>query len=120
MPRQSGKTTFIEAKFCHRCTATSFYGPRQQLVYTAQTRQKAREKLEEDFIPDLEAARAWKGRFRSALANGHEHIRFANGSRFALEASTEKAGHGGTLDEAYLDEAFAHRISGWSRRSARR
>ena len=108
VPRQSGKTTFIEAKFCHRCTATSFYGPRQQLVYTAQTRQKARDKLEEDFIPDLEAARAWKGRFRSALANGHEHIRFANGSRFALEASTEKAGHGGTLDEAYLDEAFAH------------
>ena len=108
IPRQQGKTTFIEAKFCHRCTATGFYGPRQRLVYTAQTRLKAREKLEEDFIPDLEAARSWKGRFRPTLANGHEGIRFANGSRFGLEASTEKAGHGGILDEAYLDEAFAH------------
>jgi hypothetical protein len=108
VPRQQGKTTFIEAKFTHRCTATGFFGPRQRLVYTAQTRLKAREKLEEDFIPDLEAARAWRGRFRTALANGNEHIRFANGSRFGLEASTEKAGHGGILDEAYLDEAFAH------------
>ena len=108
IPRQQGKTTFIEAKFTHRCTATGFFGPRQRLVYTAQTRLKAREKLEEDFIPDLEAARAWRGRFRTALANGNEHIRFANGSRFGLEASTEKAGHGGILDETYLDEAFAH------------
>jgi hypothetical protein len=103
IPRQQGKTTFIEAKFTHRCTATGFFGPRQRLVYTAQTRLKAREKLEEDFIPDLEAASAWRGRFRTALANGNEHIRFANGSRFGLEASTEKAGHGGILDEAYLD-----------------
>jgi phage terminase large subunit-like protein len=108
VPRQSGKSTLVEAKFCHRCTATSFYGPRQRLVYTAQTRIKAREKFEEDFIPDLEAAAAWRGRFWARMGNGNEHIRFANGSRFGLEASTEKAGHGGTLDEAYLDEAFAH------------
>jgi hypothetical protein len=39
--------------------------------------------------------------------NGNEHIRFANGSRFGIEANTEKAGHGSTLDEAYIDEAFA-------------
>ena len=31
-----------------------------------------------------------------------------NGSRWGLEAATEKAGHGSTIDEAHLDEAFAH------------
>jgi len=108
VPRQSGKSTFIEAKFCHRGTAAQFYGPRQKMVYTAQTRLKAREKLEEDFIPDLEAASAWRGRFWIRMANGNEHVRFGNGSRLGLEAATEKAGHGSTLDEAYLDEAFAH------------
>ena len=77
-------------------------------MYTAQTRQKAREKWEQDYVPDLEASRAFRGRFHPSWANGNEHLRFANGSRWGLEAATEKAGHGGTLDEAYLDEAFAH------------
>ncbi len=107
IPRQSGKTTFVEAKFCHRGTATGFYGSRQRMVYTAQTRIKAREKLEQELIPDLEAAAAWRGRFTSGLANGNEHITFASGSRLGLEASTEKAGHGSVIDEAYLDEVFA-------------
>jgi hypothetical protein len=108
VPRQSGKSTFILAKGVHRCNATGFYGARQRLVYTAQTRQKAREKWEQDYVPDLEAARAFRGRFHPSWANGNEHLRFTNGSRWGLEAATEKAGHGGTIDEAYLDEAFAH------------
>ena len=108
VPRQSGKSTFIEAKFAHRCSATGFFGPRQRLVYTAQTRAKAREKWEEDFAADLEASAAFRHRMHAHKGNGNEHIRFANGSKFGLEAATEKAGHGGTIDEAYLDEAFAH------------
>jgi phage terminase large subunit-like protein len=107
VPRQSGKSTFIEAKATHRCSATGFFGPRQRVVYTAQTRAKAREKWEEDFLGDLKTSRALKGRIRPHLGNGNEHIRFANGSKFGLEAGTEKAGHGGTLDECYIDEAFA-------------
>jgi phage terminase large subunit-like protein len=107
VPRQSGKSTFVLAKAVHRCNAAGFFGARQRLVYTAQTRQKAREKWEQDFVPDLEAARAFRGRFHPSWANGNEHLRFANGSRWGLEASTEKAGHGGTIDEAYIDEAFA-------------
>jgi hypothetical protein len=106
IPRQQGKSTFVEAKFTHRCSATKFYGPRQRLVYTAQTRLKAREKWEEDFLADLKAS-SFKSRIWAHLANGNEHIRFTNGSKFGLEASTEKAGHGGTIDEAYIDEAFA-------------
>jgi phage terminase large subunit-like protein len=108
VPRQSGKSTFVEAKATHRCSATGFFGPRQHVVYTAQTRLKAREKWEEDFVSDLEAARAFRGRFRVHKGNGNEHVRFANRSRFGLEAATEKAGHGSTLDEAFIDEAFAH------------
>jgi phage terminase large subunit-like protein len=108
VPRQSGKSTFVNAKATHRCTATGFFGARQHVVYTAQTRQKAREKWEEDFLADLEASREFRGRFRAHKGNGNEHTRFSNRSRFGLESSTEKAGHGPTIDEAYIDEAFAH------------
>lgn len=105
VPRQSGKSTWLLAKAVHRASATPFFGPRQQIVYTAQTRKDARKKFEEDFAADLEVAR----RFRAEphWGNGNEHIRFPNRSRFGIESTTEKAGHGGTLDEAYIDEAFA-------------
>ena len=109
VPRQSGKSTWVEAKATHRCSATKFFGPRQQVVYTAQTRSKAREKWEEEFVPDLEAARDFKSRISVHKGNGNEHVRFANRSRWGLESSTEKSGHGTVLDEAYIDEAFAHR-----------
>lgn len=109
VPRQSGKSTWVEAKATHRCSATKFFGPRQQVVYTAQTRSKAREKWEEEFVADLEAARDFRSRISVHKGNGNEHVRFANRSRWGLESSTEKAGHGTVLDEAYIDEAFAHR-----------
>ena len=113
VPRQSGKSTWVLAKSAHRATATGFFGPRQHLVYTAQTRMKAREKWEEDFLVALEESAAFRSRVTRHMQTGNEHIRFRNGSRFGLESATEKAGHGGTLDEAYVDEAFAqvdHRL----------
>ena len=107
VPRQSGKSTFILAKSTHRASATAFFGARQRVVYTAQSRLKAREKWEEDFVGDLEQAPRFRGKFTVHKGNGNEHIRFANGSRVGIESNTEKAGHGGTLDESYIDEAFA-------------
>jgi phage terminase large subunit-like protein len=107
VPRQSGKSTFVLAKSTHRCSATGFFGPRQRLVYTAQTRQKARAKWDEDFAAALAQSPAFKSRVRPHRGPGNEHLRFANGSKFGIEANTEKAGHGDTLDEAYIDEAFA-------------
>ncbi len=107
VPRQSGKSTLVLAKSTHRCSATDFFGARQHVVYTAQTRNKAREKWQEDYLAELSASSAFKSRIKASLANGNEHIRFQNGSKFGIEANTEKAGHGGTLDEAYIDEAFA-------------
>ena len=107
VPRQSGKSTLILAKATHRASATGFFGPRQRIVYTAQTRNKAREKWEEDYAGDLKASRTFGPKIAPHFGNGNEHIRFENGSRFGIEANTEKAGHGGTIDEAYIDEAFA-------------
>lgn len=108
VPRQSGKSTFVLAKAVHRASATGFFGGRQHLVYTAQARHKAREKWEEDYAAALLASRTWANRVTVSKANGNEHIRFPNGSRFGIESNTEKAGHGGTIDEAYLDEAFSY------------
>lgn len=107
VPRQSGKTTLILAKSTHRGIATDFFGPRQRIVYTAQTRNDARRKWEEDFVEDLLAAKAFRGKFTVRKSNGSEHVRFANGSRFGIDAVTEKSGHGGTIDEAFIDEAFS-------------
>ena len=105
VPRQSGKSTFLLSKVTHRASATGFFGPRQVVVYTAQNRNKAREKWEEDYAETLEHASAFDVRVHKS--NGHEAIRFPNRSRFGIDANTEKAGHGSTIDEAYIDEAFA-------------
>jgi phage terminase large subunit-like protein len=107
VPRQSGKSTFVLAKSTHRASATGFFGARQHLVYTAQTRMKAREKWEEDFLVELQASADFRHRVTPHMISGGEYIRFVNGSRFGIESATEKAGHGGTLDEAYIDEAFS-------------
>ena len=107
VPRQSGKSTWVLAKATHRASATDFFGPKQRIVYTAQTRNKAREKWEEDYADELAASRAFRSRVTVHKGNGNEHVRFSNRSRFGIEANTEKAGHGGTLDEAYIDEAFS-------------
>ncbi len=107
VPRQSGKTTLILSRATHRCSATQFFGARQHVVYTAQTRKDARQKFVEEFIPDLEGSPAFSQRAKPHLGNGDEHIRFRNGSRFGVEATTEKSGHGPVLDEAFIDEAFA-------------
>lgn len=107
VPRQSGKSTLVLAKAVHRCSATNFFGPRQNLVYTAQTRIKAREKWEEDYADELTSSRTWRNKVKVHKGNGHEHIRFPNRSRWGIDSNTEKAGHGGTVDEAYIDEAFA-------------
>lgn len=107
VPRQSGKSTFVLAKATHRCEARKFYGARQSVVYTAQTRKDARKKFEEDFAGVFEESKRFRARVDPRWGNGNEHIRFPNQSRFGIEASTEKAGHGPVLDEAYIDEAFA-------------
>jgi hypothetical protein len=107
VPRQSGKSTLILAKSVHRCSAGKFFGGRQSMVYLAQTRKDSRKKFEKDYAPNLEAPAARRFKAHPHWANGNEHFSFPNGSWFGIEANTEKSGHGETLDEAILDEAFA-------------
>ena len=104
VPRQSGKTTLLLAVMVHR--ALGFRLP-QVITYTAQSRIKAREKWEDEHIPILERS-PLKSLFRVRKTTGNEAILWQNGSRHGIESTTEKAGHGPTLDLGVIDEAFAH------------
>lgn len=103
VPRQSGKTTLILAKCTHRCIAWT----RQNVKYAAQTRNDSRIKWEDDYLEALLHS-PFKEKFRARKTNGNEAIIWAGTrSKFGITSTTEKAGHGGTLDEGYIDEAFA-------------
>ncbi len=105
VPRQSGKTTLILSVIFARALAEK----RQNIRYTAQTGADARKKLIDDWLPIVEASPFYKrGLFRKRLTNGHEALKFRNASHVGLVATTKRAGHGGTIDLAFLDEAFAH------------
>lgn len=103
VPRQSGKTTLILAKCTHRCIAWT----RQVVKYAAQTRNDSRMKWEDDYLETLNASH-FRDRFHARKTNGNEAIIWhGTRSRFGITSTTEKAGHGGTMDEGYIDEAFA-------------
>ena len=102
VPRQQGKTTLILTLILLRALRSAG----ERIVYTAQTRNDARRKLVDDWLPDLDHT-PFKQFYRTRLANGSEALRFSNGSLASLVATTKKSGHGGTLDLAILDEAFA-------------
>ena len=120
VPRQSGKTTLTMAKTVHRLVPMArLLGP-QRSTYTAQTRLAARKKLERDFAEALRASRSFvevphaKARpqkstqWRLSLNNGSEAIQFGRASFWQIDAPSRTAGHGDTLDDGTVDEAFAH------------
>lgn len=107
VPRQSGKSTLVLAIAVHRALA---WARAQSIAYTAQTRNDARLKWEDDHVAALDASPIGKRRpkpYRVRKANGSEAILWKNGSRHGITASTERAGHGSTLDLGFIDEAFA-------------
>lgn len=103
VPRQSGKTSLILPSGVWR----AMFRPAQRIVYGAQTGVAAREKWEDEHLPLMGKARFLKGKFRTRKAAGREAILYANGSIHSLLANTTQAGHGKTLDAAFLDEYFA-------------
>lgn len=120
VPRQSGKTTLTLAKKVHRLTVLARqYGP-QRSTYTAQTRLAARKKLERDFAELLRSSRSFREvpnakarpsratEWRLSLNNGSEAIQFGSGSFLQIDAPSRTGGHGDTLDDGTIDEAFAH------------
>lgn len=120
VPRQSGKTTITLAKKVHRLTVLARQWGPQRSTYTAQTRLAARKKLERDFAETLRSSRAFrevpnakarptKGtEWRLSLNNGSEAIQFGAGSFLQIDAPKRTSGHGDTLDDGTIDEAFAH------------
>lgn len=106
-PRQSGKTTLLLPKFVWRAEASHLLGGRQRMLYAAQTKNDAVEKFDEDYIEDLAASRVMRGRYRVTNNQGRKRIRFQSGSTLAPVATTAKAGHGKTLDDGTLDEAWS-------------
>lgn len=103
VPRQSGKTTLLLAVMVHRALG---FNQRQRIVYTAQTRNDARIKMEDEHVPVLERSKL-RGLFEFRRANGSEALKWNNGSIHTISSVTEKAGHGETLDLGVIDEAFA-------------
>lgn len=108
VPRQSGKTTLLLSVMTHR--ALGFgppHGLKQNILYAAQTRNDSRKKFEDEHVEALKAARALRKLFRVRMTNGNEAVLWKNGSRHGITSTTEKAGHGQTLDLGVLDEAFS-------------
>lgn len=109
VPRQSGKTTFLLPRFVWRAEAAHLLGGRQRMLYTAQTGKDAVEKFDEDYVEDLAAARVMRGRYRVTNHQGRKRIRFQSGSILSPVAPTGTVGHGKTLDDGALDEAWAQK-----------
>lgn len=104
LPRQGGKSTMIKGKLAHR----GIVQPGARMLYTAQDRNKARQRLEETIYQPLSVSPLAKYLDRPRWAAGSEAVRFQNKSILRIESLTKTAGHGDTLDEAAIDEAFAH------------
>jgi terminase large subunit-like protein len=103
VPRQSGKTTLELVIELDRCL---YWGRAQRVIYTAQDRNNARAKWEEqvEFL--------WSTQLRPALdvrrQTGAERLIVpATGSTIGITASGEASGHGFYLDLAIIDEAWA-------------
>lgn len=104
VPRQSGKTLLLAGLMTHRCSAWDD----QRVMYTAQTRNHAKGKLVDEHIPLLARSRRFRARCRPRLSNGSEALLWpATGSRWFVEATTKKAGHGDSVDLVVADEFFA-------------
>lgn len=111
VPRQSGKTTLVVPWGVHR---SIMWPERQHIIYTAQSRIKAREKWMDDQVYLIKRSHFAQfikpnrfGMHEPNLAHGEEHIPWVNDSKWGIDAPTETAGHGATLDLGFIDEAFS-------------
>ncbi|SCL43177.1 Phage terminase-like protein, large subunit, contains N-terminal HTH domain [Micromonospora pallida] len=112
-PRQSGKTSIVLGVKSHRALAftkeAKRHAPqqvgRQRILYAAQKRQDAREKLIDDHLPILERS-PLASRFRVRLRGGLEALLWDTGAIDGITANTEDAAHGKTLDLGVEDEFF--------------
>jgi hypothetical protein len=122
LPRQNGKTWWLRAHMLAASRRAELVRqadiwipsaglpPRRIVVYTAQDRGKAREQIVTELIDQqLKRCVPLRGRYLGRRAQGSERIVWHDtGGRIQVESSNETAGHSLTIDDAVLDEAFAH------------
>lgn len=102
VPRQSGKTTLLLAHIVHRAFA---FGAPQMTRYAAQTGDDAIAKWQEHV--DLLGKTPFRKLFSTSDTNGAKSLVWSNRSRYTPTATTKRSGHGKTLDQGIIDEAFA-------------
>jgi hypothetical protein len=104
--RQQGKTALMLGIMIHRLRAFV----RNRILYSAQTRNDARDRLLEEFLPAVESGPQDLARqFRARKGLGQESIVCTSTrSRVGIIALREDSGHGPFLDLGLLDEAFSH------------
>lgn len=106
--RQFGKTMCL---LLPQMVMRGMLYPDQRMVYTAQDRNHARAKFEEDYVGRIRRSTAIReGRdYTVRLANGSERISFPRTrSLIFISATQGTSGHSKTLDVAAVDEAWAH------------
>lgn len=104
VPRQSGKTTLHLVEVLDR---SLMWGRPCRVAYTAQTGLDARQKMVNDWMPQLRRSPFGATIVRDLRGAAETAIEFVGGSRVEVLASAEEAGHGRTLDLGLIDEAFA-------------
>jgi phage terminase large subunit-like protein len=106
VPRQSGKSTLTLARILWQMTER----PGSKILYGAQTRVSARQKMLSSWWPRL-AASPLAGEMKLFRGFGNETIEHSNGSQLQLLSASESAGHGETCDLVVIDEAWVHQDS---------
>ena len=102
VPRQSGKTSLAFAVM----VAYALARPRTSIVFAAQTRLDARQRMLDDWVPAIRAS-PFATLVTPCRGFGSEALMFTNGSRIGLTSTTRVGTHGQTLDLAVADEAWA-------------
>jgi hypothetical protein len=102
LPRQAGKSHLDMAQVGQRC----FTRPMFRSWYTAQTGADARDQFLK-FADDVVAETPLDRVVRTLRGNGHESMKFPNGSTLRPHPPVEKALHGKQSDRNGIDEAWA-------------
>jgi hypothetical protein len=105
VPRQSGKTDLGDAVLVGRCM--NFDG--QGALLMAQDRNMSRRRLLDEIVDRrLDMNPHYEDRYRERRLTGSEEVRFSSGSWLTIAPVTPHAGHGLTLDVAFIDELWSH------------
>jgi hypothetical protein len=116
VPRQSGKTLLLLCAMVHRAQG---FGRRQRILYTAQTRNDARRKWEDEHVEVLRRS-PLHPLFTVRKSNGSEAIHWRNGSMHGITSSRRRLATARRSTWASSTRRSRRRTPGWSRACARR